>query len=136
MFEIRLRPEHGLAIATFTGDLRASDVMAALLACYDADGWRPGMDIVWDYRAVGKVLFEPDDMRRIVDVGLAHQAVGGAGRDINLVRRDKAMHELMSRAFLAYRQYRKGTLRTPLMAGTPTEAAALLGVPPEALLEA
>ncbi len=128
-FTTHLEPAQALAVVRFSGRLDAGTILGAMQALYDAGAWQPGFSVLWDYRAVAEVILLPDDLRRIVDFGLANQHRGGPGVDVNLINRRNELHVLVSKVFVAYRRYRAGTLRHPHDATDVLAAAELLSMP-------
>ena len=128
-FTVHVHPALRLATLRFSEKLDGDRLLRALEACYAQPLWQPGFNTLWDYRRVTEVVLEPGDMQRVVDFGFAHQARGGTGLDVNLVDCERGLHALTSRSFVAYRNYRKGALRSARSCCHEHEAEAALGLP-------
>lgn len=128
-FVSHVAPAHHLATVRFTGTLDVTGIVAAMQALYEADAWAPGFSVLWDYRSVTEVILLPDDLKHVVDFGMANQARGGPGVDVNLINGRNDLHVLISRVFVVYRRHRPGTVRIPYEAVTVAEAAEVLKLP-------
>jgi hypothetical protein len=122
VFPYVVDPARKLVTVTMSGSVRGQDIAETVGAIYFDRAWVPGFGILYDARAITELLFDPEDMPRIVAVQAEHQARGGAGVDAILVTRalDYAMAQM-------YEKLARGTRRT-VVSKSEAEAKQALGV--------
>lgn len=76
-FQHVVLPRHHLAVVTFYGSVKGSDICAAIRAVYTDPDWCPGYGKLVDARRVESLDVSPADLRRVAESG--DERLAGAG---------------------------------------------------------
>jgi hypothetical protein len=117
-------PSRHAAMVTLSGTIRGSDLAAAMETVYNDPLWQPGFSLLWGGTTITELLFEKNDLPRLVDVNRRHAARAGIVREVIIVGRqlDRAMAEM-------YAMLMKHEGRTVHVCDSEAEAWTWLGHP-------
>lgn len=77
-FDYRIDPDHGLALATVSGEATGEDIARCVRELRSDPAWSDAFDVIWDERGVTTLDVTPDGLDRMVDA----QTSGQTGRDV------------------------------------------------------
>jgi hypothetical protein len=96
-FRYRFDPDRSAVLLTFTGSVSGDELARATRAIYADDGWRFGLDAIWDFTRITELVLEWEDLQRLVDLDREHADVAGPGHDVLVVAR--SLDEVIGEAY-------------------------------------
>lgn len=83
--EISFEPEESYATIRASGDARAEGFAAYQRELFARPEWRPGLDVLIDFRELHGENLKAEDIRRIAEQSVAYQPQYGSGRSAVVV---------------------------------------------------